>query len=275
MRNWRKTLKWTLYIGLGLALVGSAVYYVKTTILPYSLKYNRNGSLSTTPNGVADNNVDGSSSQTATAQVPRAVLLTPIINSVPASDTYDKPVEYRLDLLDTAGKVISKGANTTVTLSSSSPTGQFDVGTAVLLDTDNPSPIIKYRDTVAGHAKISAFVSGLVGSTADAAVNAADPVRLTAITPNVKSPALSIQQVYMVTLQDRFGNATTGGTVNWSVVSDVPALPYTFTNAVPVDNLGISHFSLVLPADRAGIPDVLSANFGSSNVNLRITPTAN
>ena len=159
---------------------------MRTWIWPYSTRYNANAKLSTTPNGIADTGTPGQSVP-ASAQVARSVLLVPLTASAPVAVDFAAPVSFRVDIVDSNGQVVT-GAAETVTLSSSSSTGQFDSGMAALLPDGLQSRIIKYKDTVAGKATISAFVSGLIGSSLGAVTIAGPPSRLSEIAPAVGHP---------------------------------------------------------------------------------------
>ena len=257
---------WSLVVLLPTGLI---VWFVWHSILPYSSRYNPHGLLSTNPNGLGQ--TGAGTTRTKDAQpVPTAVRLVPISSRMTASSGFGTAIQLRLEILDASGQVMTQGAATTVTLQTASPTGEFAGGPAAFLAAGRPL-LVSYRDTTAGTVQLSAFVSGLNGSTTTVIIDAGAPVSISDISPAQPHPAVGTDQFYGVTLGDRYGNATTGATVHWSLAT-ITGSAVPLESDVPADASGTSRLLYRQPSSAAGSSQRLVASFAGVLKSLLIYP---
>ncbi len=254
-----------------LALAAGGYYLMHTWIWPYSTRYNANAKLSTTPNGTTDTSTPGQSVP-ASSQVARSVLLVPLTATATVSADFAAPVSFRVDIVDGNGQVV-QGAAETVTLSSSSGSGQFDSGVAALLPDGLQSRIIKYKDTVATKSTIGAFVSGLTGSSLVVVTVAGPPSRLSEIAPAVGHPRSGVQISYGVVAEDALGNVVNSGDVTWKVAGQNGSSTTSITVNASVDPTGHSYMKYTAEQSDVGGTYVVEARLGSDVRHLTINPT--
>jgi hypothetical protein len=214
MKWWRVTWRFVIVaIAIGLALY--AVWRLLGYYYPYSTRFNGGAIDATTPLGVqatAHNQV------TASGSVLANVLLEAVAASGTVNDTYATGASFRVILLNKEHQPVKLDSPVTVTLSSTSTSAQFDTTTAAQVAAGKSELLVHYRDTAAGSATISAFLSDVTGSSLKVTLVAKTATGLGDISPPQKSPSAASDTVYTVQVLDAYGNAADGDVV-WRLIA--------------------------------------------------------
>ena len=262
----KTTFKWLWRIIFGGTLIAGAVVgtlYVRAIVWPAK------GALDTQPVGVSkDLNRNQAPKPTLTDNaLVTAVILKPMVAAAIVSSDFSQAAAFEISLQDATGRGVTADSRMTITLSSTGLTGQFDATTAAVIAAGKSSLLVRYRDSVAGTATITAFVSGLTGSSVKLTLNADRAVGLDEISPVLKNPLAGQETVYAVVLQDRFGNAASGEVV-WSLVD--PTSTKRPLSISQTDVTGRSRLSFTPPADLVGMKATLQAGFGQVTRSLAL-----